>query len=427
MNVRGVVALCILALITPNGHGQTLTTGQISGTVTDPSGAVVPRAQVTVSNTNTGIKRTAESNSDGYYLVPLLDPGTYVVTITAKGFETVSREGITVAVSCSALVDYRLQIGAEETKVTISTAAPLIEPSNPNTTTTFNVTQLGNIPNPGNDLSYVANLAAGAIINTGNPSFPQNYGNVEFNGLPSLANDFTIDGLDANKAFYGTNATGASGLQLGLNAIQEVTINTASYGVDLGNLSASSINYVTKSGTNAFHGNAYETWNGSPMNANNFFLNANGQRKPRSNVNEFGASLGGPILKDKLFFFTDLEGVRLVLPVVLTSTLPTSAYQAYVFQQLPMGGTDTLRGGMLPPQPAEMQFYKNMFSLIGDTSRGIPLPILGCPFDVGGGAPVVANDGNGCANRRTFSASPFADETLWTIKFNYNHDSNNNF
>src|SRR5260370_41878387 len=193
MNVRAVVALCILALITPNGHGQTLTTGQISGTVTDPSGAVVPRAQVTVSNTNTGIKRTTESSSDGYYLVPLLDPGTYVVNIAAKGFETVSREGITVAVSRSALVDFRLQIGAEEIKVTISTAAPLIEPSNPNTTTTFNATQLANIPNPGNDLTYVANLVPGAILNTGNPSFPQNYGNVEFNRLPSLANDFTID------------------------------------------------------------------------------------------------------------------------------------------------------------------------------------------------------------------------------------------
>src|SRR5882724_13725323 len=233
MNLRAVIALVILGLVTASAHGQTLTTGQISGTVTDPSGAVVPKAQVTVSNTNTGIKRTTESNSDGYYLVPLLDPGTYVVTITAKGFETVSREGITVAVSRSALVDFRLQIGAEEIKVTISTDAPLIEPSNPNTTTTLNATQLANIPNPGNDLSYVASLAPGAILNTGTTTIG-GVGNVEFNGLPAVANNFSIDGLDANNPYFDTNATGATGLQLGLNALQEVSINTASYSVDQG-------------------------------------------------------------------------------------------------------------------------------------------------------------------------------------------------
>src|SRR5260370_41699733 len=131
MNRRTVIALCILALVTASAHGQTLTTGQISGTVTDPSGAAVPKAQVTVSNTNTGIKRTTESNSEGYYVVPLLDHGTYVGTIAAKGFETVSREDITVAVSRSALVDFRLQIGAEEIKLTSSAATPLMKPSNP--------------------------------------------------------------------------------------------------------------------------------------------------------------------------------------------------------------------------------------------------------------------------------------------------------
>src|SRR6266851_8420847 len=113
MNLRATIALSILALVSASANGQTLTTGQISGTVTDPSGAVVPKAQVTVLNANSGIKRITESNGDGYYVVPLLDPGNYVVTITAKGFETVSREGITVGVSRSALVDFRLQIGAE--------------------------------------------------------------------------------------------------------------------------------------------------------------------------------------------------------------------------------------------------------------------------------------------------------------------------
>src|SRR5882724_2166537 len=423
MNLRAVIALVILGLVTASAHGQTLTTGQISGTVTDPSGAVVPKAQVTVSNTNTGIKRTTESNSDGYYLVPLLDPGNYVVTIAAKGFETVSREGITVAVSRSALVDFRLQIGAEEIKVTISTDAPLIEPSNPNTTTTLNATQLANIPNPGNDLSYIANLAPGALMNT-TSTFGIGSGKVEFNGLPSLGNDFSIDGLDANNPFLNTNATGASGLQLGMNAIEEVSVNTASYSVDQGRQDAAQINYITKSGTNNLHGNAYEIWNGSAMNARNFFNNLKGiTKKPRSNVNEFGASVGGPIVKNKLFFFTEFEGIRIVLPTTFTSTLSTAAYQTYVLQQLPLGGNDTVLPfppfSPLPPQPGEVQLYKNMFSLMGDTSGGIPLAVLGCPFDVGGGSPATANDGNGCATQKTSSVSPPASETLFTAKLDY--------
>src|SRR5882724_3327637 len=427
MNLRAVIALVILGLVTASAHGQTLTTGQISGTVTDPSGAVVPKAQVTVSNTNTGIKRTTESNSDGYYLVPLLDPGTYVVTITAKGFETVSREGITVAVSRSALVDFRLQIGAEEIKVTITSDAALIEPSNPNTTTTFSATELANIPNPGNDLSYVANLAPGAIMNT-NSTQGNAQGNVEFNGLGSVANNFTIDGVDANDTFANFNATGASGLQLGLNAIQEVSINSTSLSVDQGRLYGSQINFITKSGSNQFHGNAFEIWNGSAMNANNFFLKANGQPKPRSNVNEFGASLGGPIIRKNLFFFVDVEGLRLVLPDVLQSTLPTSLYQNYVLQQLPLGGTDSTDGTVLPPQPGEVQVYKNLFSLLGDTSRGNPLAVPGCPFNADGSSATGSPpNGDGCANTRTFSAAPHASETLYTGKLDYSPSTNDTF
>jgi len=431
MNLRAVIALCILALVTARSLGQTLTTGQISGTVTDPSGAVVPKAQVTVSNTNTGIKRTTESNSDGYYFVPLLDPGTYVVTITAKGFETVNHEGITVAVSRSALVDFRLQVGTEEIKVTITSDAQLIEPSNPNTTTTFNATQLANLPNPGNDLSYVVNLAPGALISTGS-STHGGIGTVEVNGLPAVANDFSIDGLDANNPYFNTNATGASGLQLGLNAIEEVSVNTASYSVDQGRQEAAQINYVTKSGTSSFHGNAYEVWNGSSMNARNFFNNVKGiAKKPRSNVNEFGASLGGPILASKLFFFTDVEGIRIVLPTTLTSTLPTPAYQTYVLQQLPLGGNDSVFPfppfSPLPPQPAEVPLYQNMFKLIGSPSGGIPLAVLGCPFDVGGGSPATANDGNGCATRRTFSVSPPVSETLFTVKLDYTLSAKDTF
>ena len=215
-----------------------------------------------------------------------------------------------------------------------------------------------------------------------NSSGGYNGGNVEFNGLPSIANDFTIDGLDANDAWQSLNKSGASGLMLGLNSVQEASVNTESYAADLGRLGASQVNYITKSGTNSFHGNAYEIWNGSAMNATNYFINANPvpTKKPFSNTNEFGGNFGGPIFKDKLFFFTDLEGIRIVLPQLLTAILPSAGYQAYVLQQLPLGSAtaDPASGQPLPAEPGEVGLYKTMFGLVG-TPSGTPIVIPGCP------------------------------------------------
>jgi hypothetical protein len=421
MKLLAMIALGILLSVATTAHAQTQTTGQISGTAADASGAVIPSAQITVVNSNTGQTRTTESNAEGYYNVPLLDAGNYTVTITAKGFQTVRREGITVAVSRSVLVDFRLQVGAVQEKVTIYAQEPLIEPSNPNTTTTFDATQLGSIPDPGNDLTYLANLAPGAIMNTYSPGqFPN--GNVEFNGLPSTSNNFTIDGVEANNPYFSTNLTGASGLQLGLNAIQEVSINTESYAVDQGRLGGSQLNYITKSGSDNFHGNAWYLWNGDAMNARNFFSNLQGiTKKPRSNVNEFGASFGGPILKDKLFFFADLEGTRIILPETLTSTLPTPTYDAYVLQQLPLGGVDS-GGATLPPQPAEVPLYQSMFKLLGDTSLGLPTAVSGCPFDA-----TTPGAEDGCANTRRFSLAPPTSETLFTLKLDYVRSTKDSF
>src|SRR5207244_4353151 len=161
------------------------------------------------------------------FLLAQLDPGQYEVTAESAGFEKTKIGPITVAVSRVASLEFKLKIGSATATVEVKQDAPLIEPANPNTTTTFSSTQLGNIPNPGNDLSYMANLAPGAIINVNSTSTQFNAGNVVFNGLPSIANDFTIDGLDANDPYDNVNSTGSSGLQLGLNAIREVSVNTA--------------------------------------------------------------------------------------------------------------------------------------------------------------------------------------------------------
>ncbi|HZD33550.1 MAG TPA: hypothetical protein VE779_18035, partial [Candidatus Angelobacter sp.] len=178
---------------------------------------------------------------------------------------------------------------------------------------------------------------------------------------------------------------------------------------------------VTKSGTNQFHGNLYELWNGAALNASDYFLNATtANQKPNSVVNHFGGSLGGPIIHDKLFFFFDSEWVRIALPIFSTVTVPTAAFQQYVLQQLPLGGTDSVTGSHYAPAPQQVPFYQKMFSLYGNT-MGTPLAVLGCPFNSDGspaaGAPP---NGNGCANRKGVSHSSDDHEQVQTARVDYN-------
>ena len=421
---RHFVLLAILLFSALPAFAQNQTTAEISGIVTDASGAAVPNAAVVAVGKETGVQRNAKSNSDGYYSLPLLPPGTYQITVKASGFQTVTREGISLSINHTARVDFKLQVGSLTTEIQVQTEAPLIETGNPNTTTTLGDHEIQNLPNPGQDLTYLANVAPGAIMNV-NSSSGYNGGSVEFNGLPSIANDFTIDGLDANDAWESTNRSGASGLMLGLNSIQEASVNTESYAVDLGRLGASQINYITKSGTNAFHGNAYEIWNGSAMNATNFFINANPNptKKPFSNTNEFGGNFGGPIWKNKLFFFTDIEGIRIVLPQLLNAILPSAQYQSYVLQQLPLGGFDPVAGTNLPPEPGEVPLYQNLFNLVGSSPTGSRYVIPGCTLD----AVVGSGLGDGCAVQRLSTASPPVSETLWTLKLDYNLSPKDSF
>ena len=231
--------------------------------------------------------------------------------------------------------------GAINQSVKVSGEAPLLNPENANTSTTLNAKALEDLPNPGGDLTYPLQFAAGALINTagsGNDFVggTNGYGNVEFNGLPALSNGYIVDGLETNDPLTNLNSGLATNLVLGLNSISEVTVNTLSYSVDQGRYGASQVNYVTKSGTNKFHGNLYELWNGSVLNAADYFLNATpGNHKPRSTVNHFGGSLGGPIVHDKLFFFFDSEWVRIALPIFSAATLPSAAFQQYVLHSFP--------------------------------------------------------------------------------------------
>ena len=411
--------------------GQGETTSGIVGTVVDPAGSPIAGAELTAISADTGAKRNAVTELDGRFSFPQLKPGPYVVKAEAPGFEPQTVSSVFAGLGQKQTVNFALRLAAAKGTVTVTAEGALVNPENPNTSTTLSSTALENLPNPGGDMTYPLQFAAGALINTagsGNDFVggTNGYGNVQFNGLPALSNGYIVDGLETNDPLTNLNSGLSTNLVLGLNSIAEVTVNTLSYTVDQGRYGASQVNYVTKSGTNRFHGNLYELWNGSRFNATNFFTNATpGNHKPRSTVNHFGGSLGGPILHDKVFFFFDSEWVRIALPIVSATTVPTPAFQRYVLQQLPLGGTDTVTGSTYRPAPELVPFYQRMFGLYRSTT-GTPLSILGCPFNANGSsAQGYPPNGDGCANRQSISHSSDDHEQVQTARIDYNIDERN--
>jgi hypothetical protein len=421
-----VVASLLLLLLPLEAFAQGETTSAIVGQVTDATNGAVPSAIVALTNRETGAQRSVKTDEQGRFNFAQLKPGAYTIKVEALGFAPQQNDNVVTGLGQKQTVNLTLRIAQSSQTIEVTGAPPLINPENANTSTNLSAPALENLPNPGGDLTYPLQFAAGALINTagsGNDFVggSNGYGNVEFNGLPALSNGYIVDGLETNDPLTNLNSGLSTNLVLGLNSISEVTVNTLSYSVDQGRYGASQVNYVTKSGGNFFHGNLYEIWNGSILNAADYFTNATpGNHKPRSTVNHFGGSLGGPIVHNKLFFFFDSEWVRIALPIVTPTTVPTSAFQNYVLQQLPLGGTDAVTGAVYPAAPQMVPFYRNLFSLYGNLS-GSPLAVLGCPFNAGGG-PAAGNppSGNGCANRQSVSHSSDDHEQVQTVRIDYN-------
>jgi hypothetical protein len=400
-----------LALLPMKTLAQGETTSAIIGQVSDASGAAVPGAMVTIHNTATGLQRAATSDDSGRFNFTQLKPGIYTVRVEAQGFEPQHNDAVVAGLGQKQTADFIVKVAPARESIEVSGEAVILSPENANTATTLNAPALEDLPNPGGDLTYPLQFATGALINTagsGNDFVggTNGYGNVEFNGLPALSNGYIVDGLETNDPLTNLNSGLSTNLVLGLNSISEVTVNTLSYAVDQGRYGASQVNYVTKSGSNQFHGNLYELWNGSRLDAADYFTNATpGNHKPGSTVNHFGGSVGGPIVHDKLFFFFDSEWVRIALPIVTAATVPTPAFQTYVLQHVPS---------------SETAFYMNMFSLYGNM-KGTPQAVLGCPLGLAGNS----NDGDGCANRQSVSHSSHDHEQVQTVRIDYNINEKN--
>ncbi len=398
-----VIALLSLVVRTESVRAQSLVSGDVTGTVSDPQGRVVPNATVTLTNTGTQQSQNTTTNAEGVYRFSLLPPGQYSVKVEAQGFQNFERP-VTVAVGQASSMNIQLAVGASSTTIEVAAEAGVVQTENGNISTTFTPEQVQLVPNPGNDLSYIVQTAPGAVMNT-----QAGYGNSSTFGLPATSNLFTVNGMNENDPFLNLNNSGATNLLLGQNDVQEATIVNNGYSVQYGGLAGANVNYVTKSGSNNWHGNANYYWNGRVMNANNWFNNFNGVSRPFVNANQWGASLGGPIKRDKTFFFVNTEGIRVLLPTNVPVNIPSPQFQ-----------TATLNN-IAATQPAQLPFYQHMFSIWngapGATGAQNILDNGGCDGTVDlGGAP--------CALQFRSTAGNFTHEWLLSARVDQNIGSN---
>lgn len=364
------LAAVVLGLISAlPGFAQSITSGDIAGVVTDPSGAVVPNAKVTATNDGTGISHSTNTNGEGFYRFPFLAPGPYTVSANAGGFQPGSVK-IQVAVGITANGNLALAVTAASTTIEVTTTPTHVD--NADLSTNFSQEQISLVPNPGNDLSAIPQTAPGVVMNT-----QSGFGNFSSFGLPGTSNLFTIDGQNDNDPFLNLNNSGATNLLLGANDIQEATVTNNGYSGQYGQLAGAQVNYVTKSGTNQWHGNAIYYWNGRVLNGNDYINNlqiAGNPSTPRGfdNVNQWAASVGGPIQKDKTFFFFNYEGLRIIIPTAATLLVPSNGFEAATLANL------------ATVNPSQVPFYTNLFNLYNATpnrAAGTPSP---CPTFSGG-------------------------------------------
>ncbi len=349
-----ILALFLFSI--QNSNAQTTNSGGLTGLVSDPSQAVVPAAIVELRNNTKGTLQTTKTDGEGVYRFFFLAPGRYALTVSHSGFRQATQE-VDVLLGPPGARNVTLEIAGGSTTVKVTGETPLLHAGNGDVSTTVNLTQICQVPNPGNDLTYIAQTAPGAIMNT--DTIGVGYlGNFSILGMPGTSNLFTVNGMSNNNIQVNTNNSGALGMMLGQNEVQEATIVTNGYSAQFGGGAGASINYLTKSGGNTFHGNAAYYWNGSALNANDWIDNAEGNPRPFDIAHQWAASIGGPILKDKLFFFFDTEGVRLVLPFSNAVVLPSAK-----FESATMANIDSIFG----PVSASHKFYHQIFNLYNST------------------------------------------------------------
>jgi hypothetical protein len=431
MKIRYLLAVIVLVAFTLPLFGQT---AQLTGRVSDPSAAVIPGAQVHISNEATGVSRTVTSDEAGYFTVPLLDPGTYQVIVNVAGFKQSTRRGIVLAVNQSARIDFVLEVGQRTEVVTVTGAAPVVEKETGSLGTVMDRASIASLPLNQRNPYLLVLLVPGVLqkndaTDSGDAAGYSKTSHFMVNGGRVQSNEFLLDGTSNTASWSGpTNSVPALPP---VDAVQEFKAETNSYSAEFGRSSGGVISMVMRSGTNKFHGSAHEYLRNSVLDANTFFANKAGRPLGAFKRNMFGGTFGGPILHDKAFFFASYEGLRARTNSNFTATVPTPLERAGDFSAT----AQTVSGRCTPVviyDPATTRANPNATGWVRDPFPGNKIPSY--RFDkVGvnilGLYPLPNTTGNACSNASNFFVSNVLGQTTdqFDSRFDYVPNEKNRF
>jgi hypothetical protein len=409
-----VAAIFVMATILfPAALRAQVAGGTLSGTITDPAGRAVPQAQIVITNVATGVERIVTTNSDGFYTAVNLLPGEYQVKISATGFNTEVKTGITMNVGAQQTFDLPLHVGTVSHTVQVTTEAPAVQVTSSEISATVNATTVRELPLNGRSWTDLAALQPGVETIQTQPSFAtgSDRGNRGFgqqltiSGARPQQNNYRLDGVSLND--YANGAPGSVlGGNLGVDAIQEFSVLTSNYSAEYGKTSGGVVNATTRSGTNSFHGSGYEFLRNSALDAANFFENAGGIPKAPFKRNQFGGAIGGPIVKNHTFFFADYEGIRQSKGIANHNFVPSLAARSGLMCSNPQGSDPSN-----PCTPTQLQPGPNTDANGVDLRVKQYLPLYPLPNG--------AIQGNGDSALFTFSGQQVINENFVTTRVDH--------
>ena len=329
VRLRQFIAACLLVLsplaLAGTAAAQAVT-GTIIGTVADTTGAVLPGVSVTVKQTETGFTRTLTSDTNGEFTAASIPTGTYTVTGEISGFKAVSLSNIQVGVDSRVRADLKLEVGAMTESVEIVAQTPLVQTSSSDLSTTVGEEQIKQLPLNGRNFVSLTRTIPGVLRGIPGANI-DGAGSLAWrasaafsaNGQRPRDNNYLLDGVDNNETWLQTVVVFPS-----VDALDEFKLQTSTYSAEFGRSLGGVVNIQIKSGSNAFHGSAYEFNRNDRFDANNFFNNRAGRAKPDFNQDQSGGTIGGPVFRDKTFFFADYQGLRIKSGQTYLSTVPSA-------------------------------------------------------------------------------------------------------
>jgi len=330
------VGLLFLFLACPTTARGQSTNGSITGRVTDPSYAVITDARITAVNIGTNFRYGTATNNSGEYYLTNLPPGSYNLEVEKTGFKKLLRPGVVLHVQDAPAIDFEMTLGPSKESVTVEAGAPLVNTSDATVSTVVDQTFVENMPLNGRSFQTLIMLTPGVVVTQ---TAPDDQGQFSVNGQRTDANYFTVDGVSANFGVTGypplvqaaggalpaLTALGGTNSLVSVDAMQEFRVQTSSFAPEYGRTPGGQISIVTRSGSNQFHGTAFDYFRNSALDANDWFSSRDHLPKPEERQNDFGGVFGGPILTDKTFFFFSYEGLRLRQPATQETVVPDAA------------------------------------------------------------------------------------------------------